>query len=62
MIPHPVQQEVDDEREDPHGKILEIRKGTTPEAEHVDLYRLLGVPRQIIHPQRTWIRPPGPST
>jgi transposase len=41
------------------GKILEIRKGTTPEAEHVELYRLLEVPTQIIRPQRRWIEPQG---
>ena len=41
------------------GKILEIRKGTTPEAEHVELYRVLEVPTEIIRPQRTWIEPQG---
>jgi transposase len=39
------------------GTILEIRKGTTPEAEHVELYRVLEVPTEIIRPQRTWIEP-----
>jgi transposase len=41
------------------GKILEIRKATTPEAEHVELYRLLEVPTEIIRPQRAWIEPQG---
>ena len=40
------------------GKILKIRKGTTPEPEHQELYRLLKVPDEIIRPQRTWITPP----
>jgi len=40
------------------GRILKIRKGTTPESEHRDLYRLLNVPEEIIRPQRTWITPP----
>jgi len=40
------------------GRILKIRKGTTPESEHRDLYRLLNVPEEIIRPQRTWIAPP----
>jgi transposase len=40
------------------GRILKIRKGTTPEPEHQELYRLLKVPEEIIRPQRTWITPP----
>jgi transposase len=39
------------------GRILKIRKGTTPESEHQELYRLLNVPEEIIRPQRTWITP-----
>jgi hypothetical protein len=42
------------------GKILEIRKGTTPEAEHVELYRLLEIPTEIMGAQKKWIEPPGP--
>jgi transposase len=38
------------------GKILQIRKGTTPEHEHVELYRLLEVPAEIMRPQRTWVQ------
>jgi transposase len=41
------------------GKLLEIRKGTTPEAEHVELYRLLEVPTQIMRPQRRCFEPQG---
>ena len=40
------------------GRILKIRKGTTPEPEHQKLYRLLNVPEEIMRPQRTWITPP----
>lgn len=42
------------------GKILEIRKGTTPEAEHVELYRLLEIPTEMMGAQKKWIEPPGP--
>jgi transposase len=40
------------------GRVLRIRRGTTPEREHQELYRLLKVPEEIIRPQRTWITPP----
>ncbi len=43
-------------------KILQIRKGTTPEPEHIELYRLLEVPTEIMRPQRTWTRPPAVPT
>jgi transposase len=36
------------------GKVLRIRKGMTPDPEHVELYRLLGVPTEIMHPVKTW--------
>ena len=36
------------------GKVLRIRKGMTPEPEHVELYRLLDVPQDIMHPIKTW--------
>jgi transposase len=35
------------------GKILRIRKATTPEREQKELYRLLNVPEEIIRPRRT---------
>jgi len=44
------------------GKILQIRKGTTPEPEHVELYRLLEVPPEIMRPQRTWTQTPATPT
>ena len=40
------------------GKVLKIRKATTPESEHQELYRLLDIPKEIIRPRRTWITPP----
>lgn len=36
------------------GKFLRIRKGMTPEPEHLELYRLLGVPPQVMQPIKTW--------
>ena len=33
--------------------ILKIRKGSTPEPQHVELYRLLEVPKQIMRPRKT---------
>jgi transposase len=36
------------------GKVLRIRKGMTPEPEHVELYRLLGVPTEIMRPIKSW--------
>ncbi len=44
------------------GKILQIRKATAPEPEHVELYRLLEVPTEIMRPQRTWTQPPAMPT
>jgi len=44
------------------GKILQIRKGTTPEPEHVELYRLLEVPTEMMRPQRTWAQPQAVPT
>ena len=36
------------------GKMLRIRKGMTPEPKHLELYRLLDVPQEIMHPIKTW--------
>jgi transposase len=36
------------------GKLLRIRKGMTPDPEHLELYRLLKVPSEIMHPIKTW--------
>jgi transposase len=40
------------------GRVLRIRKATTPEPEHMMVYRLLNVPAEIIRPRRTWSTPP----
>ena len=37
------------------GDVLKIRKASTPERQHKELYKLLDVPEQIIRPQKTWI-------
>ena len=36
------------------GKFLRIRKGMTPEPEHLELYGLLSIPPQIMQPIKTW--------
>jgi len=40
------------------GRILRIRKGTTPEPEQLELYRWLKIPEEIVKPRRTWSTPP----
>jgi transposase len=35
-------------------KVLRIRKGMTPEPEHLELYRLLGVSPEVMHPIKHW--------
>jgi transposase len=41
------------------GRVLTIRKATTPEPEHTITYRLLNVPAEIIRPRKTWSPPSG---
>ena len=36
------------------GAILRMRRCSTPEIEHREIYRLLDVPEQIIAPVKTW--------
>jgi len=36
------------------GSVLRIRKGSTPEPEHRELYRLLGVSETLMRPKKTW--------
>jgi transposase len=36
------------------GKVLRIRKGTTPEPDQLELYRLLNIPSEVMHPIKTW--------
>jgi transposase len=45
-----------------NGAELHIRKASTPEPEHAELYRLLGVSGQIIRPRKTWHDPPPPNS
>jgi transposase len=37
------------------GTVLKIRKDSTAEPQHRELYRLLEVPKKIISPKKTWI-------
>ena len=37
------------------GAVLRIRTGSTPEPAHRQLYELLGVPLEVMRPQRSWI-------
>jgi transposase len=37
------------------GLVLKIRKASTPESEHKQLYKLLDVPSVIIHPKKRWV-------
>jgi len=36
------------------GAVLRIRKGSTPEAIHRQIYALLEIPEQVIVPTKTW--------
>jgi hypothetical protein len=36
------------------GRVLRIRRATKPEPEHLQLYRQLGVPPEILRPIKTW--------
>jgi transposase len=36
------------------GPVLRLRKASTPQPEHRDLYRLLGVSETIVRPKKTW--------
>jgi len=40
------------------GMVLCLRRGSTPESDHKKLYELLGVPLEVMRPQKTWLRPP----
>jgi transposase len=40
------------------GATLRIRKSSTPETEHREIYRLLDLPEQIIDPVRSWSESP----
>lgn len=36
------------------GRVLRIRKGTTAEPEHREIYATLGMPAEVIRPVKTW--------
>jgi len=37
-----------------NGMVLKIRKGSTPEPQHRDIYRVLGIPSEVMRPVKTW--------
>ena len=39
-----------------NGDVLRIRKGGTPEAEHKEIYKTLGITMEVIKPVKTWKR------
>jgi transposase len=39
------------------GDVLRIRKGSTPERRHQEIYRTLRLPSEVMKPVRTWTRP-----
>jgi len=44
------------------GSVLRIRRASTPEPQHVELYELLGVPTNILAPRKTWSDGPPPHS
>lgn len=39
-----------------NGMVLRIRKGSTPEPQHRDIYRVLQIPSEVMRPVKTWHR------
>lgn len=39
----------------PDGRTLRIRKGSTPEPIHRDIYRTLQIPHEVMKPVKTWV-------
>ena len=39
------------------GKVLRIRKGTTPEPIHREIYAALRIPAEVMKPVKTWHEP-----
>jgi transposase len=37
------------------GHLLKIRKATTPEPQHRQIYRVLGIPEEVMLPIKTWL-------
>jgi hypothetical protein len=44
------------------GSVLRIRRASTPEPQHVELYALLGVPTKIMAPRKTWSEGEAPHS
>jgi len=40
-----------------NGRLLKIRKASTPEPEHREIYRTLQIPHEVMKPVRTWSDP-----
>jgi len=38
------------------GRVLRIRKGTSPEPRHREIYETLGIPMEVLKPLKTWHR------
>ena len=38
------------------GETLKIRKGSTPESSHQEIYRILNIPELVMKPIKTWVR------
>ncbi len=43
-----------------NGQTLRIRKGSTPEAIHREIYRTLEIPHEVMTPVKTWAPTPSP--
>jgi transposase len=37
-----------------NGRVLRIRKGSTPEPQHREIYEVLGIPDEVMKPVKTW--------
>jgi len=44
------------------GRVLRIRKGTSPEPPHREIYETLGIPMEVLKPVKTWHRALPEST
>jgi hypothetical protein len=45
-----------------NGNILNIRKASKPEPDHTEVYRLLGIPSEIMSPRKFWTDQNGESS
>ena len=44
------------------GQTLRLRKGSTPEAVHREIYRTLQIPHEVMKPVKTWVSTPSPDS